>query len=275
MHRYKTILDLGSHSAKLFTRFDGKVELMDVMTWELLEDTTDLKSIEVDLQIMLSKQNSTLQGKNGGAIEAIGTEAMRRSPVLSAYMSEMCRKLGIPYRTISQKEEADLLHKAIADSDIPDNLDVINAGGGSIQIISKKDACQHLIPFGISDLNQSFDLLESPEMRRVTECIEWVAARLPASLNQFAYTGGELTYLRHFSIELAGSFCKKSAFTALAEKLAVLELQKLEASSPFDPKWMRGAIASNCIVLAGLVRANTDTFMATDLNIAHGFLKQV
>lgn len=276
MHSNKLILDLGSHSAKVFRKSNDHIEQVDVLTWELLESGVDLPSIEGTLKSLLSTQYSFIEGLGQGDIEAIGTEAMRRSPHLSEHMQEVCRNLRIAYRTISQKEEADLLKKAIAESDIPSDLDVINAGGGSIQIITSESEAPYLIPFGISDLNQQFNLLGPPEQRQIATCIKWLSCRLPASLEQFAYTGGEKTYLRHFQIEFEDDlYCQRNDFTLLTRQLAAQDLQTLEANSPFDPKWMRGAIASNCVVLAGLIKSGATKFMPSDLNIAHGFIRQL
>jgi hypothetical protein len=277
MHSDKLILDLGSHSAKVFKKSDDGIEQVDVLTWELLEESeVSLPSIEDKLKSLLCTQGSFLEGPLQGTVEAIGTEAMRRSPLLSEHMEEVCRNLRIAYRTISQKEEADLLKKAIADSDIPSHFDVINVGGGSIQIITNECEAPYLIPFGISDLNQQFNLLGPPHQRQIATCIKWLSCRLPASLELFAYTGGEKTYLRHFQLELEQDlYCLRSDFTLLARQLAALDLQALEANSPFDPKWMRGDIASNCVVLAGLIKSGTTKFMPSDLNIAHGFINQL
>ncbi|WP_090819597.1 hypothetical protein [Paenibacillus sp. yr247] len=61
----------------------------------------------------------------------------------------------------------------------------------------------------------------------------------------------------------------------LAKQLAAMDLQALEAKSPFDPKWMHGVIASNCVVLAGLIKSGTTKFMPSDLNITHGLINQL
>ncbi|MBP1965956.1 exopolyphosphatase [Paenibacillus aceris] len=276
MNSDKLILDLGSHSAKVFKKSDIGIEEVDVLIWELLESEICLPSIEDKIKTLLSAQGPLLDGSSQGTVEAIGTEAMRRSPLLSEHMKEICNNLRIAYRTISQKEEAELLRKAISQSDIPSHLDVINAGNSSIQIITKECEAPYLIPFGIADLNQEFHLLKPPHQRQITTCIKWLSSRLPASLGQFAFTGGEKTYLRHFQIELDQDlYCSRSDFTLLARQLALLDLPALEANSPLDPKWMRSAIASNCVVLAGLIKSGTNKFMPSDLNIAHGFMNQL
>ncbi|GGA12761.1 exopolyphosphatase, putative [Paenibacillus marchantiophytorum] len=275
MQSDKLILDLSSRSAKVFKRSETGIEQVDLLTWELSESKISLPAIEDQLKLLLSANGSIREGLDQGTIEAIGTEAMRRSPLLSQHMQEICENLQIAYRTISQEEEADLLKKAIAESDIPNHLDVLHVGGGGIQMITRDSEAPYMIPFGISDLNQQFQLLESPSHRQIATCIKWLSSRLPVTLKTFAYTGGEKTYVQHFGIELEQDlYCLSSDFTLLARRLAAMELPALEARSPFDPKWMRGVIASNCIVLAGLIKSGSTKFMPSDLNMAHGILNQ-
>src|SRR5437899_4366538 len=124
------ILDLGSHSVKLYRRH-REVEQIDVLTWELLEKEPSEIHFETHLQILLSKWNVS-----GSRTHAIGTAAMRRNKSMEQSASRACRSLGIKYRTISQSEEAELIHRATRKENIPEDLYIINLGGGSIQIIS-------------------------------------------------------------------------------------------------------------------------------------------
>ncbi|OXM87233.1 hypothetical protein [Paenibacillus rigui] len=268
MLKSQLILDLGSHSAKLYERQD-QIQQLDVLTWELLEEGRNAPLLEEMLGSFIAPW------KENAIIEAIGTAAMRRSAAISTEISNACKSLGITYRTISQKEEAELLRKAVRESHIPQLLDVMNVGGGSIQIIQPEAELPVLLPFGISDLNQTFHLLDTPDQRKVEDCTEWVFRQLPESLQSFAYTGGEKTYIESFGIQLNHGYCSAVDFYKLSRELASLQLDELESRSPFDSKWMRGAVASNCIVIAALKRSRKDQFLPSDLNIAHGFLKQV
>lgn len=192
------------------------------------------------------------------------------------HTEDVCRNLRIAYRTMSQKEEASLMKQAVVDSDIPNHLDVIHAQGDSIHVITGASENPYLISFGIADLNQQFNLLGAPDQRQIATCVKWLSCRLPASLEQFVYTGGQKTYLRHFQIEIEQNlYCHRCDFTLLTKQLASMDIQELEANSPFDPAWMHRAIASNCVVLAGLIKSGTSKFMPSDLHITHGFTKQL
>ncbi|MDQ3700593.1 MAG: hypothetical protein M3442_06700 [Chloroflexota bacterium] len=129
-----------------------------------------------------------------------------------------------------------------------------------------------LLPFGISDLNQRFDLLAEIERRRVADCTDWVRRRLPEWLGPFAYTGGERAYLRSQGVPLAGDRCDRADFERLADRLAGQPTAELERRSPFNPRWMRGAVASNCVVLAALAQSRASHFLASDFNICHGLI---
>lgn len=192
------------------------------------------------------------------------------------HTEEVCRNLRIAYSTISQKGEAARMKQAILDSDIPNHLDIIHVEGDSINVITGAIEAPYLIPFGIADLNQQFNLLGTPDQRQIATCVKWLSCRLPASLQQFVFTGGQKTYLRHFQIELDHDvYCHRSDFSEFAGQLASMDIHELEANSPFDPAWMHGAIASNCIVLASLIKSGINKFMPSDLQITHRFIEQL
>jgi hypothetical protein len=267
------VLDLGSHSVKVYRRpgpAGPAALLVDTVTWELLERRPGRAQLGRHLDDVLAR----IPGPRR-TVTAIGTAAVRRDPGLAEELHAVCSERGISYRTISQDDEARLIRLAAAEAGIPAGLHVVNAGGGSIQIVTGSRGVAHLLPFGISDLNRRFDLGAPPGARRAGECVEWVAGRLPALAGEFAYTGGEHTYLEHFGVELPDGRCSAAAFAGLADRLRLLPGGELEALSPFDPKWMHGAVASNCIVTACLARWGCDRFLPVDLNIAHGLIRQV
>jgi hypothetical protein len=262
------LLDLGSHSAKAYLKdelMNGQLSEVGVMTWSLLESEAAISGLESVLERLIAPFRS-----NCVRLMAVGTEAMRRNPELSTRTKQACSKLGIQYRTLTQKEEALLIRKALPTAN---GFDIVNAGGGSIQIVSGSDATPTLLSFGISDLNFRFSLTEEPVKRKVHECIDWVFMQLPENLGRFVYTGGEEKYLRHLGVPLSDKLCQASHFEELADRLSALETRDLEALSPYDPKWMRGAVASNCIVLACLKRSGASSFMPSDTNIAFGLIQ--
>lgn len=261
-------IDIGSRSIKLYRNCAEPIgfRLVEVVNWDPLNSEVDRKSIRNRLECLLAEQTDAV-------VCGVGTAAVRRSSQLACAVVGACRDLGIQYETISQEHEAELIRAAC--DDIAGTKDIVNVGGGSIQIVLA-DGTFSLITFGISDLNESFRLLATPTDRQVTSCVDWVAGQLPSKAGPFLYSGGEKTYLERLYVPVAADgMCRKSDFIDAAKWVAATDLASLEAISPFGPGWMRGAVASNCIVEAYLRQCGAEAFIASDINIADGVFRQL
>jgi len=125
-----------------------------------------------------------------GRIKAIGTAGMRRREALAATLQDVCNAHGIEYRTISQREEAELLRPEGARLGHPLPSRRRQRGGGSIQIVATATHRPILLPFGISDLNRAFRLRRLPgAVRRRLRALGRTAASVAA--RRLAYAGGE------------------------------------------------------------------------------------
>ena len=264
----RLILDLGTNSAKAYLS-DSEIIEVDVITWSLLE-SHDSEKIEPALTKLLKNHNP-----NGTNAIAIGTAAMRRNAELELQTQAICQKLGIKYQTLSQQEEANLIKQAVAIETANSKLDIINVGGGSIQIIAAATDKLALLQFGISDLNRKFNLTDSPSQRKIKECIHWLKEQLPSWIREFVYTGGEKTYLESIGVPLYDHRCHEEDFKLMSQKLEKMQMHEIEQLSPFDTKWMQGAIASNCIVISCLEISGAKQFTPNNLNIAHGLISQM
>lgn len=226
------ILDVGSHSLKLY-KLGATVELSETLTWDPWGGDVEGHAPNTLLKDLLFR---TQQRHPEHQITAFGTEAMRRDGELAGQVSASCGALGVPFRVISQDEEAALISAAFqAEGEY--SHDIVNVGGGSIQMVLGASGIPRtwLLEFGIVDLNRGFNLLSEPEARDVAGCREFVAASLPQDIRQFVYTGGELTYLRHFGVPLVDGYCDRYAFADLADRLEQLSVGELVHDSPFDP----------------------------------------
>ena len=262
------LLDVGSHSLKLYRSSGSGLQLESTVCWRVLENQGSTARVETYLAKVL-EASSTQDDR----IEAFGTEAMRRNEVLSEKVRGLLSSKGVSYRTISQREEASLIRTAVmADPE----LEVVNVGGGSIQLIRRSNLTRQsesqivFYDFGISDLNQRFALNEVPVRRKIRECVDWLIARLPDDLGSFIYTGGERTYLERLGVSVRDGFCTAADFQELHVSLSHLSAEELESRSPFGNQWMSGAIASNCVVIALLERSGKSGFFPSDKNIADG-----
>ena len=135
------VLDLGSHSAKIFKKENGVIKKVFTMTWEILERDRPWEEIKLQL-------DKNLMGKipPQSKIKVIGTEAIRRNFSFEKKISSYFKNKGIPYQTITQQEESLLILNALEERP---GLDVVDAGGGSIQIYSRKLNRPFLLKFGI------------------------------------------------------------------------------------------------------------------------------
>jgi hypothetical protein len=207
-------------------------------------------------------------------VVAFGTAAMRTQIPLAAIVTERCEYHGVEFNVITQEHEARLIRDAATSSAEAVGMAVINAGGKSIQVVCA-DGTLRLYDFGIVDLNARFELTAAPAQRRADECIRWLRGQLPDDIQSFMYTGGERTYLTRLGVPLTNGVCQKRDFVTLHSRLLALPVEELAELSPFDPAWMSGAIASNCIVLAIMATTALHEFLATDLNVAHGLMSSL
>lgn len=258
------VIDFGSRSVKLHQTTGGLVSLHSVHSWDpIVEGVSDNKvgGILDDL---------TRSVPDHAGILVVGTAAARRDEKVANAIYSACDRIGLSYETITQKREAELIRQAFGEVL---GFDIINVGGGSIQVVHDGGDVS-LIEFGISDLNKLFALDGPLEQRDVSGARALLQGALPHRLGQFVYSGGERAYLNALGAELDDEgMCSADEFLRVTTPLANMSVEQLEALSPFDAGWMRGAIASNLIVEAALEVSGADVFIASDLNIADGIIQ--
>lgn len=257
------VIDCGSRSIKLHEAGAGAVTLQATRSWDPINDAANIGRIS-ELLADLTKDLPAVS-----AIHVVGTAAARRDPLVATAIDAACRALGWTYETLTHASEASLIRQAFAGAD---GRDIVNVGGGSIQIVDP-DGVDRLLDFGISDLNTRFGLARRPEERRLEDARGFVRAALPQVRRPFVYSGGELSYLRAFGARVApDGRCEAAEFFRVAAEIDAMELDTMERLSPFDGGWMRGAVASNAIVGAMLIAGGLDHYYASDVNIADGII---
>lgn len=261
------ILDVGSHSLKLYRR-EESTQLTKTVTWEPINEYSEgVSTSEVELILQKVREDFPYV-----AVKAFGTGLMRQIPELASKVHSCCREYGAEFDVISQETEAELIRKAVSvDGTLPDTA-VVNVGGRSIQVVLPSSEIR-LLSFGIVDLNEKFNLTDSPGSRDIPGCQDFLSSQLPHDIGEFVYTGGEATYLQHFEVPMAGGYCDRDVFLRFAEELARRTIDDLMRNSPFDPKWMKGAIASNCIVASLLEYSRVERFWPSEINIGHGVVE--
>jgi exopolyphosphatase/pppGpp-phosphohydrolase len=259
------IIDFGSRAIKLHRRTNVGSGLLAVQNWDPIGKPD--RSLQLGRAIDLLTRPLPPTAK----IYAIGTAAARRRPELANSIFSACAQRGIVYETISQTREARLIRHAFRGTSV---YDIINVGGGSIQIVHPHQG-QTLLEFGISDLNANFGLAEEPQMRDFLLARKFLRMHIPKSTHAFVYVGGELKYLRSLGARLgAGGRCTRTEFLKIARELETQEVDQMEKNSPFGPGWMAGANASNLVVEICLEQSVSDFFIPSDINIGDGFIAQ-
>jgi hypothetical protein len=258
------VIDCGSRSIKLHSAATGgAVTLQATRSWDPITDAGHagrVGELLVDL---------TRGVPEAAAIHVVGTAAARRDPRIAAAIGAACTGLGWSYETLTHEAEAALIRAAFGNR--PD-ADIVNAGGGSIQIVGAGGEVA-LLGFGISDLNRDFALDRRPAARRIAEATAFVRDRLPPLFQPFIYSGGELTYLRALGADVddAGR-CLAPEFLRVSGAFDAMDTDDQQRVSPFDAGWTSGAVASNAIVRACLARAAVPSYIASDINIADGLI---
>jgi hypothetical protein len=260
------VIDCGSRSIKLHEARPGGVTLQATRSWDPISDALTVDRVG-ELLADLTKGLPAVS-----AIHVVGTAAARRDERVAEAIGDACSALGWTYETLTHQAEAALILRAFGDRA---DRDVVNVGGGSIQIV-RPDGEAVLIGFGITDLNQRFGLAGRTAGRRIEEGVAFDDASLPEMRRPFVYSGGELSYLRAMGAAVGeDGRCEASEFVRVADEVDGLDYEVLERRSPFDPAWVRGAVASNAIVRACLKRSGCSHYYASDINIADGIISGV
>lgn len=257
------VIDCGSRSIKLHEAAGGEVSLWATRSWDPINDArhaTRVGELLADL---------TRDVAPAAAIHVVGTAAARRDPGVAGAIEDACRSMGWSYETLSHDAEAALIRSAF---DGRSDSDIVNAGGGSIQIVGAAGEVS-LIGFGISDLNRRFRLDGEPAERQVEAATAFVQAHLPVRLRPFIYSGGELSYLKKLGARLGrGGHCTAREFERVAARADAMTAAELVTVSPFDAAWSTGAVASNAIVRACLRQSAAGYYFASDVNIGDGII---
>jgi exopolyphosphatase/pppGpp-phosphohydrolase len=260
------VIDCGSRSIKLHEAAGGAVSLWATRSWDPINDARQTARVG-ELLADLTRDIPPV-----AAIHVVGTAAARRDPGVAGAIAGACKAMGWTYETLSQEAEAGLIRAAFAGQA---GCDIIDAGGGSIQIVGA-DGPVSLLGFGISDLNRMFRLGAEPADRQVRAATDFVFERLPALDRPFVYAGGELSYLRRLGAHLTDAGrCEAREFERVAARADAMTAAELAYLSPFDAAWSRGAVASNAIVRAIFERSGASHYHASDVHIASGIVASI
>jgi hypothetical protein len=268
-------IDIGTHSIKVYTvDSNNLVHKILTKTWELIENEIIPEDVINDITYISEYVTNLDDTLPSYKIFAIATEGIRRNPYIGKLCTDTLALYNIELKIISQVDEANLIRSACRSDTKSENITIIDAGGGSIQLILPDKII--LFPFGISDLNLRFYLnAENPLQRDIHGALEFLTEQFPDNIGNFIYTGGEASYIQAMNVPIDNGWVKSSDFIDFANQLAAKKLSDFNKLSPFDIKWMSGAVASNCIVTSLLAKSDQEGFLASDISISHAIIAEV
>lgn len=200
-------------------------------------------------------------------IQLVGTGILRKAKNVGDFKAKLLTKTGLDLKILTHKDESRLIYQAVANSfsrEI-DNLIVVNAGGGSTEIVfgrgkNIKGICG--LPLGVTYLNETFlSSYPLPEknyqaMKEHILGILKLGVKPVTKKGTLVYTGGELDYMLITGFPLEDSDLSLThpkeisleAFREYAKKMRILTLEEIHSYMPANPRWMEGAVASNTIL---------------------------
>lgn len=293
------IIDLGSSTIKLnVSDVDSNNQITTVLKKSI---TTNLAEDFFNSGLIKDKaKERTIEGLKDLKDEAIeqgvtdfkllGTKVIRDAKNSAEVVEEIEKETGLKLEILSKENEAMYVAKAVLDSfeNKTDDMVIINAGGGSTQVMIYTDGKikDYSLSIGISDLNERF-LQEYPistekyeEMKRfIKDTIIKEVENIP-SLKTLVYTGGELDYMliTGFPLdEFDGSISHPKKLTLKdykvhTEKMREMTLEEIQAFMPSNPNWMNGAIASNTLLEVLCEVFNISVIIPSNKNVNDGIL---
>lgn len=294
------IIDLGSSTVKLTVCEVGVDRLPEILhkkaiTVNLAErffDNNELKETakERTINAVIDCQKETLE-YGVLDIKLIGTGILRKAKNLDSFLKEIKEKTSLPLEVVSDKDEAELVYKAVVDGfkGKKQNLIVINAGGGSTEIAFGKDLqmnSYYSLQLGISSLNEKFVNEYPISEGKYREMKKYVLQMLKDNVRNIKksdfliYTGGELDYMiiTGFPLEKCDfsiahpKMISLEQFMKHATKMRKMTQEELGAFMPSNPKWMNGAITSNTILETIAEFLKIKTIIPSNKNLNNGVL---
>lgn len=303
--RVFAIIDLGSSTVKLTVCSIDENKITEVLYKKAItvnlaenffeENILQINAITRTIEAVLDLQKDAL---TYGVldIKLIGTGVTRKAKNLKEFSELLKSKTKLNLDVLSGDKEAKLIYKAVQQSFsiTVKNLIVVNAGGGSTEIVignNEKIIDLYSLPLGISDLNEKFTNnlpLKNGEFGKMKAYIEDILKENIKKKFEFneitlVYTGGELDYMTITGFPLENnegslSHPKKIVIKKLSEhiqKMAMMTKEELHGFMPDNPRWMDGAMSSNAILETISEYFNINVIIPSNKNLNDGILLEM
>jgi exopolyphosphatase/guanosine-5'-triphosphate,3'-diphosphate pyrophosphatase len=232
--------------------------------------------------------------RHGAAINAVGTEALRRAPNAADFLAPAAAILGAPIEVIDGEREAALTFRAVATS-FPDArvgpLAVVDIGGGSTEVVLATDGRPDFrtsLPLGSVRLTETFVRHDPPatdERAAIEQAIDARLAAVPFPAGGSALCGvaGTVTSLAAMTQALAsydparvhGYRLGRAELAAQIARLASATEAEREAMAGLDPR-RADVILAGALILDRVARAaGAAEIRVCDRGIRWGLLYEI
>lgn len=231
-------------------------------------------------------------GVSAGAIDAVGTSAMRDAEGGAAFVARAAEAIGVAPRVISGEEEAALTYEgALAGLSVgpEDGPTVFDVGGGSTEVIWRDGAAEgapHAVSLDIGSVRLTerhvrHDPPTGGELEALRADIRRALAALPApsgDARELVGVAGTVTTLAAVLQELApydgarvhGSPLSRADIDALVTRLAAVPLEVRQSIVGLEPKRADVIVAGALIVDEVMRWAQAPRLLTSDRGVRWG-----
>ena len=265
----KYLIDVGSSTIKVYSRFKGKLKKIEETTMNFKEgfrrnNTLDEKTKKSLFEYFIFLKDKYNLTKRNTKIYATGI--FRELSDKNEFIEHFYTATKLLFNIISHDLEAFYLEKAwIGNCNISDEIMIINIGGRTTELVFMKDGKsldRINLTIGVgSILNQYKCINDKFSMVNFKDIYNFISPQLPSiktSAKIAIYTGGELTYMKlaHYNLIKNAFFIDelhpymisfndyKARNSEIFHNVTIEELRDL---MPENPSWMDGARACSAL----------------------------
>lgn len=288
-------IDTGSSTIKLYERKQDKIKLLKTKSFDFKKDfNPDFGLTEQAEQNLINYFLDIKNAHPDTKIKVFATALFRSmsKTALQELSDKIFQTTGLYFNVISQELEGFYLEQALSAKYISNEpILLINIGGGSTELIIKKDKKiveKIYLELGVKTIFERFPYINDQISKHsLEEVVKFVKTKLPqikTTVPTAIYNGGELTYMKVAGYNLReNSIFKDVDHPKMIsindfqlrnhEIFHTVQISELEKYMPNDPLWMHGARACSAIAQAICERFQVKTIIPSDSNTVHGMAR--
>ncbi len=293
----KILIDVGSSTVKVYELSTDSPKLKVSRSIPFKDNFDPDKGISEENKKELYELISEVKNKYPKSkIKLYATALYRKlSPKTKReFIDEFFQKTGLFFNVIEHDLENFYLQAALIGKykDAEEPILLINIGGGSTELVvmfGREAVETKNIEVGVGTILTKFEgINEKVSKVALEKVVEFVKEKLPPLQNKVKlafYSGGELTYMQLAGYKLQDNklFRDKNhpsliSFNEFAQRNKEIfnnvDLAKLEALMPDNPRWMHGARACSALAQAICEKYEIQTIIPSNSNLIDGVIRQ-